>query len=249
MGTTASSIRKDIYDAVYKSVNKATVECQGGQSISQTVDLTNIKGTMNLSNVIIQSRSKVDINCLLTTAKIDSLATDIANSVTNNLRANGLDFSLGVTSVEAHSVLRNTFKNALTNINTAKLITNIDQEQNFKLKNVEGDVYFDKFFMDSAAEVVSQNVVNSSSMTDAINKVASQVHTEATAHTTSTWENLGKFLGSVAAIPFYILGGIIVGALVLIYLTKSVLFSPIKPASTNDEKYLNLFEKLSTKTP
>jgi hypothetical protein len=217
--TTAKSISDSITNDCVNIVQNIIQNCTTNVNQEQT---TNITATGNLTigqggSLNIQQSATVDIECALSSSKISDMASQLANYLTNAATANSTPLSLfgGQNTTEVRNNIEANINKSLTQNTQSGSLTKIAQDQITNIKAVNINITDGSLDVGQQLSVVAKTVIDDSSVSDVINKIANTSNSSAS---TSS----GSILPSLPSWVWYIL-------LIILVIISVLIFSFIAP--------------------
>ncbi len=203
MGTVSKSNSSVLNSLCANAIMKTTMQCVTNATQQQLIQIGNVGGTVDLSNINLEEGSVINLSCLMTTAKTADMAQNVASTLAQaaNSQGESLLSALGKTQAEVESNLANQIT---TNIDTSTLtqVTNaLNQTQGFNVQNVGGNVIMKNVTISQQANLASNAIVNSSAFATVIGSVANTLTQSATAKETNPLSNIiGATLSGISGL-------------------------------------------------
>lgn len=198
MGGSKSKV---VVDQVNKQINDLSMkigqEC--AVNVDQTQDVTiNNTGTSIGGSLTMTQTSVVDLQCMQTSGRMNKLAGDISNIISQSAAAAGVGITSAVGGSQANTStdIKNIIENRLTTENINRTITAIKQGQKLTMNN-SGLQFAQSINMSQGAQVFAAAVVNEVNETGIINSMATQIDQKADAKTTNPLDFLVEMTRSV----------------------------------------------------
>jgi hypothetical protein len=204
-GTHSTSTIKQLNDIAISVANKSVQSCVNTAMQSQLIKIKGVKGDVKITGLSQRQGATVDMKCVFSSETQNKLQTDIAQEITNYVKAKGGDITaaLGGTSAKQNTDIKNIFQTSIHNETLANQVSSTVQTQTLSAEDIDGSLIIADLSQDQTAGVIAEAIISSSQYTGVLTNIATAIDAHAESQGGGIFTSLFAMFSSIAMYAMY----------------------------------------------